>query len=123
MTLKTDYTTALNTALTNAFTAGEAFATANIGYSDPPTNQVPLPLTAACKTAAASGQNTFTVFLTTSYNPEALKLNGNFLKSYLAGIYYGLTAQGVYHTYEVTLSLDTSTVGTNKIKFSFTFNP
>ncbi len=112
MTLKTDYTTALNTALTTAFNEGNAFVTTNLTI-----------LSTSLTTAAAAGQNTFTVFVTTSYLPEALKLNGNLLKSYLAGIYAGLTAQGIYHTYEVALSLDTSTVGTNKIKFSFTFNP
>ena len=112
MTLKTDYTGALNTALTDAFTNGTALVTANLTT-----------LSSGLTAAAANGQSVFTVFVTTAYLPEALKLNGTLLKAYLAGVYAGLTAQGIYHTYEVTLSLDTSTVGTNKIKFSFTFNP
>jgi len=114
MTLKTDYTTNLTDpvtgALPKAFNEGSAFVTTNLAL-----------LSSSLTTAAAAGQTTFTVFITTSYLPEALKLNGNLLKSYLDGIYAGLTAQGIYRTYEVTLSLDTSTVGTNKIKFNFTF--
>jgi hypothetical protein len=112
MTLKTDYTGALTSALDAAFAAGDAFVVTNLTL-----------LSSSLITAANSGQNAFTVFITTSYLPESLRLNGNLLKAYLAGIYARLAAQGIYHTYEVALSLDTSTVGTNKIKFNFTFNP
>jgi hypothetical protein len=120
MTLKTDYTGTLTSALDAAFAAGNTFISPTLPIN---TNANYTTLSAALITAANSGQNTFTVFIATSYLPEALKLNGNLLKAYLAGIYAGLAAQGIYHTYEVALSLDTSTVGTNKIKFNFTFNP
>ena len=110
MTLKTDYTTALNTALTTAYENGKTFVTTNSAV-----------ISSGLTSAAAQGLSTFTIYVTTIEAPETLKLAGDYLKAYLAGIYAALYAEYIYQALEVTLSLDTSTVGTNKIKFYFTF--
>ena len=77
-------------------------------------------LVSEMQAAAAAGKTAFTVSIETSDNPQYLRLNGNYLKAYLAGILQALGDEGIFSTYEVTLSLDTSDSLSTKVKFSFT---
>lgn len=71
--------------------------------------------------AAAAGKSVFTVSVTTTDNPTYLRLKGNYLNAYFAGIYYALDKEGIFNTYEVSLSLDTSDTATTKVVFNFSF--
>lgn len=96
-----------------------ALSAKSLSYSSPrPSSYTTLASEMAA--AAAKGQSKFTVSIETVDNPAYLRLNGNYLNAYLAGIYYALDAEGIFNTYEVTLSLDTSDSIATKIKFSFT---
>lgn len=110
MTLKTDYTNQLNTSLGDAELAGIMFIINNKTL-----------LSSSLISFASSGQKSFIIFIETSYLPEALKLKGNLLNAYLKGAKDELTNTEGFTSTEVVLSLDTSVVGVNKIKFSFTF--
>jgi hypothetical protein len=116
MTLKTDYTTNLNSALSDAFTAGGVFVATNLTT-----------LSSSLVAAAQLGQRVFTVVIATSYSFDGLRLKGDLLNSYLSGIKTQLEVEQINAItkipIEVTLSLDTSDTLTNKIKFNFTFTP
>lgn len=70
--------------------------------------------------AAASGKTNFSVSIETSDNPSYLRLMGNYMNAYFAGIEAALMQEGFYPTYEVKLSLNTSDTLTTKVKFDFT---
>jgi hypothetical protein len=73
--------------------------------------------------AASAGKTVFTVSVDTATSPVSttnLRLNGNYLKAFLAGIYYAMDAEGIFNTYEVVLSLETPSPSLTKIKFAFT---
>jgi len=108
MTLKTDYTGQLSTSLSDAELAGIIFISSNRNLIQ--SNLINF---------ASSGQKSFVFFIETTYLPEALKLKGNLLNSYLKGAKDELTLTEGFATTEIVLSLDTSVVGVNKIKFSF----
>lgn len=71
--------------------------------------------------AAAAGKSVFSVSVATVDNPTYLRLNGNYLNAYFAGIYYALDQEGIFNTYEVSLALDTSDTMTTKVTFNFSF--
>jgi hypothetical protein len=71
--------------------------------------------------AAAAGKTNFTVSIETSDNPSYLRLLGNYMNSYFAGIEFALEKEGIFTTYEVKISLDTSDTLATKIKFAFSF--
>jgi hypothetical protein len=71
--------------------------------------------------AAAAGKSVFSLSIETMDNPNYLRLKGNYLNAYFAGIYYALDQEGIFNTYEVSLSLDTSDTTTTKVTFNFTF--
>jgi hypothetical protein len=71
--------------------------------------------------AAAAGKSVFTVLVTTTDNPTYLRLKGNYLNAYFAGIYYALDKEGIFNTYEVSLALDVSDTTTTKVAFNFSF--
>lgn len=70
---------------------------------------------------ASSGESKFSISIVTSDNPAYLRLNGTYLQAYLAGIYYALSSEGIFSTYEVKLSLDLTDSANVKIKFEFIF--
>lgn len=78
-------------------------------------------LLSGLQAAAAAGKSVFTITVTTTDNTTYLRLKGNYMKAYFAGIYYALNKEGIFNTYEVSLSLDTSQVSSTGIIFSFTF--
>lgn len=71
--------------------------------------------------AAAAGKSVFSVSVTTTDNPTYLRLKGNYLNAYFAGIYYALDKEGIFNTYEVSLALDTSDTSITKVTFNFSF--
>jgi hypothetical protein len=71
--------------------------------------------------AAAAGKSVFSVSIITADNPTYLRLKGNYLNAYFAGIYYALDQEGIFNTYEVKLELDTSDTTTTKVTFNFSF--
>lgn len=78
-------------------------------------------LLAGIEAAAAAGKSVFTVNVETVNNTQYLRLNGNYLNSYFAGIYYALNEEGIFNTYEVSLSLNTASESSTSIDFNFTF--
>jgi len=71
--------------------------------------------------AAAAGKTSFSVSIETSDNPSYLRLQGHYMNAYFAGIEYALGKEGIFPTYEVKLTLDTSDTLATKVKFAFTF--
>lgn len=71
--------------------------------------------------AAAAGKKTFDITILTSDNPAYLRLQGDYMKSYFAGIYYAMSEENIFSPYEVTLSLDVSDTIQTNVKFSFSF--
>lgn len=72
---------------------------------------------------AALGLQTFTVEITTAYNPVALRGNDGdnlILKAYLSGISEALSAQLIYD-FECTPTLNTEDNAVTKIDLNFTF--
>ena len=116
MSLKTDFfdgATGLHTKCNEAFTAGVTFVTVtNLSV-----------ISTALVNAAAAGETTFTVTVTTTYQTSILRGNkGNnlILKSYLAGIQKGLADQQIY-SYECTPSLNITDAIETKINLNFNF--
>jgi hypothetical protein len=70
--------------------------------------------------AAAAGKTEFSITIETSDNPSYLRLKGNYMNAYFAGIEAALSKEGFFPTYEVALSLDTSDSLATKVKFQFT---
>lgn len=70
--------------------------------------------------AAAAGKTKFSVVIETSDNPAYLRLQGNYMNAYFAGINAALSKEGFFPTYEVKLSLDLSDTLATKVKFDFT---
>jgi hypothetical protein len=73
------------------------------------------------QSAASAGKSVFTVNVETIDNTTYLRLNGNYLNAYFAGIYYALNKEGIFNTYEVSLSLNTASESSTSIDFNFTF--
>jgi hypothetical protein len=70
--------------------------------------------------AAAAGKSTFSISIESSDNPSYLRLKGNYMNAYFAGIQEALSQEGFFPTYEVKLSLDLSDTLATKVKFDFT---
>jgi hypothetical protein len=117
MSLKTDYfdgLTGLHQKMTDAFTAGGTYVTANLTT-----------LSTALKDSAAQGKVSFSVTITGTGSLNSAHLRANkgdnlLLKSFFAGIRDGLSAQAIYD-YECTLELDISDSVNTNVKFNFNF--
>lgn len=70
--------------------------------------------------AAAAGKTKFSVTIETVDNPSYLRLQGNYMKAYFAGIESAMAEEGFFQTYEFVLSLDVSDSLATKVKFDFT---
>jgi hypothetical protein len=110
MSLRTDFTGALDTKLEEARLAGNDF----IAVTSLAT------LTAQMASAAASGLSTFTVNLTPTYQPTDLRLGGNLWSAYQSGVLGALAAEGIMGN-EVTATLDTTDAVTLVMDLTFTF--
>lgn len=72
---------------------------------------------------AALGLKEFTVSITTTYNPAALRNNGGdnlIIKAYLSGVSEALSSQHIYD-YECTPALNADDPDVTKIDLNFTF--
>lgn len=78
-------------------------------------------LLSGMQAAAAAGKSVFTVSIETSDNPTYLRLKGNYMNAYFAGIYFALDKEGIFNTDEISLSLDMSQTTSTKVVFSFSF--
>lgn len=117
MSLKTDFfdgATGLNTKMSDAYDAGEAYVAANLST-----------LSAALIAAAEQGKTKFTVTVTGTGTLNGGYLRGNkgdnlLLKSFFAGILGGLASEQIFN-YECSLVLNiTDSVATN-VDFNFNF--
>lgn len=98
----------------------QAATAKSLRYSSPrPASYVTL--LQGLQAAAAAGKSVFSVSVTTTDNPTYLRLKGNYLNAYFAGIYYALDKEGIFNTYEVSLALDTSDTSITKVTFNFSF--
>lgn len=70
--------------------------------------------------AAAAGKSKFAISIETSDSPAYLRLQGNFMNAYFAGIEFALAQEGFFPTYESKISLDISDSLATKVKIEIT---
>jgi len=110
MSLRTNFTGALDTKLVEAHDAGVTFiATTNLAF-----------LTTQMATAAASGLKKFTVNLNPSFQPTDLRLGGNLWYAYQSGVLSALAAEGVMGN-EIVATLDKTDAVTLVMALTFSF--
>lgn len=110
MSLRTDFTGALDSKLQEAYDAGVTFiATDNLAS-----------LTTQMATASASGLTTFTINLTPTYQPADLRLGGNLWFAFQSGMMGAFGIEGVMSN-NVATTLDTTDSITLVIDCTFTF--
>ena len=110
MSLRTDYTGALDTALASARAAGNTSVTV--------TNLAAI--MAGMTAAAATGSKTFTVTLTATFQPVDLRSEGPLWLAYKSGILQGLASEDLMEG-DVTVAIDLSDTVTTSVSLSFTF--
>jgi hypothetical protein len=114
MTLKNTYscdsTTGINKHLADAYTAGKTFVTDN--YAD---------LEEGLEDAASEGKRVFYVRIDTLYKESALRLKGDLMVAYFAGIYSALGDNFIFYPKEVKLTLYTPSTTQTQVQFDFTF--
>jgi len=110
MSLRTDYTGALDTKLQEAHDAGVTFiATTNLVF-----------IGTEIANAAASGLKDFTISLTPTFQPTDLRLEGNLWSAYQSGVLGALAVEGIMNN-EVGASLDTTDALTLLMDLTFSF--
>jgi hypothetical protein len=110
MSLRTNYTGALDTKLAEARAAGvTAVATTNLAA-----------ITSAMTAAANRGQKKFTVSYSVSYQPADLRLLGPLWEAYKTGVMQALAAEDLMFN-EVVVSLNTSDQLATSIDLKFQF--
>jgi len=110
MSLRTDYTGALDVKLAAARTAGYDFIiTDNI--ADISTQIV---------AQADKGVKTFTLTFATTFQPDDLRLEGCLWDAYRSGVQQGLYEQDIMAN-EVSVSLNTSDTVSTRVNLNFTF--
>jgi hypothetical protein len=120
MSLKTDFydgVTGITQKTQAAFDAGEALVGTIPGEGQYTAIQSGL------QSNAALGNTKFTVTVTVTYNPAALRGNKGdnlILKAFLAGVSSGLGASGIFN-YECTPTLNTTDTVNTYIDLNFTF--
>lgn len=110
MSLRTSYTGALDTKLSEARTNGRDFIlVTNLAF-----------VTTEMTNAANQGKKTFTINLTLSYQPDDLRLNGPLWDAYKSGIEEAMFSEDVMGA-DVTVELNTSDTLTTSVDLNFTF--
>jgi len=110
MSLRTDYTGAIDSALAAARTAGNALIVTDSLAA----------ITAAMIAAANTGTKTFTVSLTATYQPIPLRTQGPLWLAYKSGIIEGLASQDLMEG-DVAVVIDLSDTVTTSVSLNFTF--
>ena len=112
MSLRQDYfdgASGLQSQLIDAFDNGALLITNNLTI-----------ISNALKDAASMGKTTFTVNLTTTFKPTALRANGLLLKAYLDGVSDRLSEENIF-SFECTPTLNTADMLNTSIDLKFTF--
>lgn len=110
MSLRTNFTGALDTKLAEARAAGRtAVVTTNLAA-----------ITSAMDTAAAAGKKIFTVNYAVSYQPADLRLKGPLWHAYKSGVLEGLSSEDIMGN-EVTVELNVADQLSTSIDLKFTF--
>ena len=111
MSLKTDYS--LQEAMNSVYDLGAALITSTptAAYTQ---------LSSDLAVAAAAGEKEFTVNVNHNADNTNLELKGTYWLSYKAGIISSLASEDIYD-YEVSVSLNTTSVGVASIDLIFTF--
>lgn len=110
MSLRTDYTGALDTKLAEAREAGRTFVVADNLAA----------ISAALVAAANQGEKEFTFTQTLSYQPQDLRLLGPLWDAFKTGMYQGLAEEDLMQN-EATISLNTSDQLSTKVDIKFSF--
>ena len=110
MTLREDYSGALDTALEAARLAGYTQVTSGSAAT----------ISAALIVAAGKGQKTFTVTVVLSYDPADLRLEGPKWDAFKSGVSQGLGA-GDIMVNEYTIKLNTDDSVSTSMDLDFTF--
>jgi hypothetical protein len=109
MTLRSDYGAALSAAFIAAKDAGISLITTNLAA-----------ISSDMQTAAAKGLKDFIITLTTSFQPDDLKLEQDLWEAYVSGILFQLASEELFGN-EVSISLNTSDNQQLKVDLNFTF--
>jgi hypothetical protein len=110
MSLRTDYTGALDTALAAARTAGNTSVTVTSLVA----------IMTAMAAAAASGTKTFTVTIPTIFQPVDLRSEGPLWLAYKSGILQGLASEDLMEG-DVEVAIDLSDTISTSVSLNFTF--
>lgn len=110
MSLRTDYTGALDAKLAEARAAGRTWVlTTNLAD-----------ISSSMAAAAASGVKAFTFTASASYQPNDLKLLGALWEAFKTGIEQGLAEEDLMGN-ELTVSLNTADASNTKVDVKFDF--
>ena len=109
MSLRTDFTGGLDTAINAAIAAGIAFGT---------TNQASI--STALTNAAALGQTTVTFSANEAHNAAGMALEGNIWNAYKSGLINYFADQDIMYS-EVAFTIATVDGSTNQVTVTFTF--
>jgi hypothetical protein len=110
MSLRTDYTGALDTKLAAARTAGFTFITVD-NLAD---------ITTQMTAQADKGVKEFTLTYSLSFQPDDLRLGGCLWDAFKTGVIQGLASEDIM-TNEVTVTLNTSDQVTTRVDLNFSF--
>ena len=110
MSLRTDFTGALDAKLAEARQAGYDFVKVT-NLAD---------ITTDMASAAAQGKKSFTLSYTVTYQPQDLRLEGSLWSAYKTGVIEALASEDIMVN-ESSVSLNTSDSMTTKVDVSFTF--
>jgi len=111
MSLRTDYTGAIDAKLAQARIAGRDFVlVSNLAN-----------ITSDMAAAAAQGKRAFTLTYTVSFQPSDLRLQGPLWKAYRSGILEGLASEDVMNN-EVSVELNTSDTLATSVNLIFDFS-
>jgi hypothetical protein len=110
MSLRTDYTGALDTKLAAARAAGLSFITVD-NLAD---------ITTQMTAQANKGVKKFTLTFATTFQPDDLRLEGCLWEAYKSGILQGLAAEDIMGN-EVGVELNTSDTVSTRVDLNFSF--
>lgn len=110
MSLRTDFTSAVDTKLAEARTSGNTFVkVTNLAN-----------ISAEITAAAAKGLKEFTVNLVVTYQPQDLRLNGCLLAAFVSGMEEGLYSEDIMSN-EVSIVLNVDDTIETSFDLNFTF--
>ena len=109
MSLRTDYTGGVDTAINAAITAGTAFGTTNA-----------VDIATALTTAAALGKSTVTFSATEAHNAAGIILQGTIWNAYKSGLISYFAGQDIMSS-EIAITVAAVDGSSNTVTVTFTF--